>query len=323
MRLGLACLLLVTGCDLYFTDGDDDCVSAPEVSPGTLLRNPDTGQCEAFGSGGGGCDSCGNCIDIDIAPPPDWGSCFAGCESFDETSCVDQPGCRAVYDANSLTDEGPRFLECWAIAPSGPAAGSCEGLDAQQCSRHNNCSAFYDDDNGFLEYAGCRPERSQGCYSDDDCGTSAHCSVSDGECLPPPGCDPGQGCPAVCYGRCISDNDVCATVDCGPNSHCEAQCTDSACGPVCSPNVNQCAAIDCAPGFECVETCQGTDPEIPGCGICDAQCVPVGTCESVTTEAACLARGDCGAVYTGEDCTCDESGSCVCEVLEFARCQAN
>jgi hypothetical protein len=236
MRAGLACLLLVTGCDLYFTGGGDDtqCAVGALTPPAEQFRNPETGECIPMGFGG--CDDpCGQCAELAVAPP-DWGSCFAGCEAFDEASCVEQPGCRAVYDANSLTDEGPRFLECWAIAPSGPVAGSCQGLDAQGCSQHADCSAFYDDDSGFLQYTSCRPEQVLGCYSDDDCGASAHCSVSDGECLPPPGCDPGQGCPAVCYGRCIPNSDVCAAADCAPNTHCEAQCTEWACSPVCIPD---------------------------------------------------------------------------------------
>jgi len=46
-------------------------------------------------------------------------------------------------------------------------------------------------------------------------------------------------------------------------------------------------------------------------------------CESVTSEAACVARTDCAAVYTGDNCVCNAAGVCQCDVLEFARCQAN
>jgi len=330
MRLGLACLILVTGCDLYFTDGDDDVCAFAELSPAEQLRNPDTGQCESFGWGG--CDDpCTPCAAADIAPPPDWGSCFAGCESLDETSCVGQSGCRAVYDANSDVDEPARFLECWSIAPSGPALGGCENLDAYECSRHENCSAYYDDTNGFLQFASCKTEAAQGCYSDEDCGGNAHCSTSDGDCLPPPGCGPGETCPAVCYGKCVSDGDVCSNVSCAPGSHCEAQCEacdgsngpcDPACAPVCVPDTNACAAIDCAPGFECVETCQSNDPNNPGCGICDAACLPVGTCESLPDETTCAGRADCRPVFLGENCTCYSNGTCNCEVLTYERCEA-
>jgi hypothetical protein len=331
MRLGLACLILVTGCDLYFTGGDDDdCAFEATSIAAEELRNPDTGQCEPFGFGG--CDNpCEPCVaEADPGQLPDWGSCFAGCESFDETSCISQPGCRAVYDANSDVDEPPRFHECWAIAPSGPAPGSCEDLDAYECSRHENCSAYYDDTSGFMTFSSCKTETALGCFGDEECGPTAHCSTSDGECLPPPGCEEGETCPAVCYGKCISDGDVCSNVSCAPGSHCEAQCSgcdgangpcDPSCQPVCVPDQDACTAITCGPGFECVETCQSIDPNNPGCGICDAACVPVGTCESLPDETTCTGRADCRAVYLGESCTCYSNGTCNCEVLTYERCE--
>ncbi len=319
MRLGLACLILVCGCDLYFNDPPECTVGA--VEPAEQLRNPDTGTCESFGFGG--CDpSCGGCPEIDFAPEPDWGPCTSsGCEGLDEYTCIGQSGCRAVYDANSEDDGGPRYLECWAIAPSGPVTGTCQGLDAYECSRHEDCSAFYDNEDGPLVYYDCRTEHLRDCIDDIECGDNAHCSTSDGECLPNPGCPDGS-CPPVCFGTCVSDAGVCSGVSCAPGSHCEAQCEGpGGCSPVCTPDQDLCAAIDCAPGFACMETCQDIDPNNPGCGICDAHCVAIGTCESVTTEPACVARADCAAVYTGEDCTCDANGNCDCEVLTYARCQ--
>ncbi len=328
MRLGLACLILVTGCDLYFTGDDDPPCALADVAPAQLLRDPVTGLCHGFGSGG--CPAeCGPC-EADIIAEPDWGSCNAGCEAFDSETCLDVPGCRAVFVSNVEDDGGFQFHECWSIAPSGPAPGSCAGLDAQECSRHDNCSAFYTAEDGILTFAECRVEPVQGCFGDDECGGNAHCSTSDGECLLPPGCEEGETCPGVCYGKCVSDGDVCSNVACGPGTHCEAQCLpcdgtngpcDPFCSPVCVPDTDACAAVDCAPGFSCVETCQG-DPNNPGCGICDATCVPVGTCESLQAEAECLGRNDCTTVYTGEDCTCYGNGTCDCEVLTYTRCEA-
>ncbi len=43
-------------------------------------------------------------------------------------------------------------------------------------------------------------------------------------------------------------------------------------------------------------------------------------CATLTTEAACLARNDCDAVYNGMDCTCDSSG-CTCATETFASCK--
>ena len=47
---------------------------------------------------------------------------------------------------------------------------------------------------------------------------------------------------------------------------------------------------------------------------------PAPACSTLTTEAACLMRSDCDAVYVGSDCTCDRSG-CTCQTETFASCQ--
>jgi hypothetical protein len=48
---------------------------------------------------------------------------------------------------------------------------------------------------------------------------------------------------------------------------------------------------------------------------------PPPTCDTLTAEADCVARGDCEAIYNGYDCTCDPTG-CTCKTEVFARCQA-
>jgi len=325
MRSAFALLILITGCDLYFSDGDD-CAFATDVAPAQELRDPETGQCQPWGFPG--CDdACAPCA-AEVTAQPDWGACLSSCDELGETPCMDTPGCRAVYDANTDVDQPPQFLACWSIAPSGPAPGGCDGLDAYECSRHDNCVAFYDDDEDGspLVFRGCKLEQAKGCYSDADCGAGAHCSVSDGDCGSPPGCDPQLGCPDVCYGRCVS-GDVCDNVECGPGAHCESQCypcdgVDGPCDPICQPTCvldqDSCAAVDCGPGFECHEVCQGGGPD-PSCS---ATCVPLGTCETLATEQACLDRGDCTAVYLGDNCTCYSNGTCDCEVLTYDRCEA-
>jgi len=335
---GLAVVLMfLAGCDLYFNGGDDDCKFATGADIALQeFRDPFTGQCQSFG--GGGCDdSCGPCPEFDSAQPqPDWGSCWSECESHDEASCIATAGCRAAYLNSARNDGPPAFLGCWAVAPSGPVqGGGCANLDAQECSRHDDCSATYnaqlapDDGIDSMQFAVCNAEQGgQGCYGDQDCGAGAHCTTSDGECLPPPGCGGGTACPAVCYGKCVMDQDSCTNVDCGSGSHCEQQCTtgptapDGTCSPVCVPDQNTCGTVSCPPGHECVETCAGQDPNNPGCGVCTVECVPVGTCAGLTTESACAVRGDCTAVYQGENCTCYPNGGCACEILTYERCEA-
>lgn len=214
MRTLLACLVAVTsstGCLFYFDkdDKDDRCLATPEGAiAAEEFRDPNTGLCQPFG--GGSCnDACGPCPGAAEALP-DWGSCWSGCEGLEEDTCQLTAGCRAAY-TNSLLDDGPpEFRECWAVAQSGPVrGGTCDGLDAYACSQHDDCAAYYDDprpnEDGLPAFSHCAAETVVGCYGDQECGASAHCSTTDGECLPPPGCAPGSTCPAVCYGRCTAD----------------------------------------------------------------------------------------------------------------------
>jgi hypothetical protein len=57
----------------------------------------------------------------------------------DGAACVAATVCRATFCA-----EDGAFHTCRATAPSGPVSGGgCAGLDAQACSRHDDCAALY------------------------------------------------------------------------------------------------------------------------------------------------------------------------------------
>ncbi len=291
-------LVLMSGCNLYFGGGDDDCYYA-EFAPSLELRDPETGECQPFGNGGGCGNSCGPCAETTVAQP-DWGQCFSRCDAFDEPSCVSASGCRAAYLNDPRNDGGPQFLGCWEVAPSGPIQGGhCTNLDAQACSRHDDCGAIYtgtlgpnDGLQGDAKFTRCIAEKPVAlCQNDESCAADERCTASE-ECLPPPGCDsPNGGCPAVCYGRCVPLEPGCANVDCDAGTHCQKTCTGD-------------------------PTTGTTDPA--GCSV---SCVPDIACSTLATELACTARMDCYPVYEGEDCTCDPSG-CVCNVLIYDRCQA-
>jgi hypothetical protein len=336
MRLSpLVVLVLLGGCNLYFGhNGDDDCFIADDVAPAQELRNPETGQCEGFGGGGWGCDNpCEPCPLDDVGAAeaqPDWGSCFSDCEWLDEGTCIVTPRCHASYvDFVGEDGTGKRFFQgCWAIAPSGPDPGGCANLDAYGCSRHDNCSMVYTDGSKFEQ---CIPEGGGSCTSSADCGPGSHCTTDDGDCQPPPGCDPttGMDCPAVCTGVCVPDGgDVCANIDCGPGAHCEPQCypcdqpfpdgsCDKKCEPVCVPDQG-CDNTVCPDGTTCVQVC-GMGPG--GCAECHTECQPSTSCEALADEGSCLSRSDCRAVYKGDDCTCDAAGNCSCNILTYARCE--
>ena len=260
--LAIAVLVVLTGCDLYFGGGgDDDRLQVPagwrrRAGRELSLRNPQTGLCEGFG-GWGGCDGfCGPCpyAALTIALP-DWGYCHSACDGLDEQSCQATSGCIAAYDEYAPYADAPSsttFKGCWAVAQSGPVqGGGCWNLDAQECSRHDDCALYY----GY----------------DGDIPHDALIAPSFTRCGPEP---TTQGC---------------AAVDCGPGYHCEEQCyacdgktgpCDPSCTPMCVPDTNNsCTSVLCGPGFECVEVCDTMQPTPGGMlppGHCYPACVPVG-----------------------------------------------
>jgi hypothetical protein len=282
----LALVSAASGCVLFLGDDDDVCAYS---TPFADLRNPETGQCEAVYGGGWPCGA-----ELDVAVV-DWASCWGACEALDEGACLVTPGCRAAYvtadcPPNADCADWQVFHGCWGTAPSGPVQGRCDGLDAYECSRHDDCSAVYEGDRGWDDavipsrFSACIPEPgSQGCYSDDECPDGFQCTA-DTECLPPPGCDPGEACPAVCYGRCVPSQNSCDVIDCGPGFHCEVQCRERPpgcdewpCEAICVPDGDSCEdGQACPPGHHCETVCvdRPCDDDQPCPGVCWSECVP-------------------------------------------------
>jgi hypothetical protein len=299
--LVLALIAPIAGCSFYFGGDDtgDDCGSGDAEypgDPGPGLRNPDNGQCEYYG-GGGGCEyppyDTAGFDESGAAYEPDWASCSSGCEGLDEATCLAAPQCRGTYldscGSDSSSDCAPDlyFNECWGVAPTGPVTGECYGLDAYGCSQHNDCAAVYvRNSSGYLSFVTCQPETIQGCYSDEECPTGYECTA-DTDCLPPP---MGESDSPVCYGQCVPSQNACDNVDCGIGYHCEEECypcddadgdgmCEPICQPVCVPDYTTCSAVDCGPGYHCEELCHPCDPLPDGTGCedgpyCEPQCVP-------------------------------------------------
>lgn len=314
-----------SGCTLYFGDDTgDDCqfdFGAADAEVAAGLRNPQTNQCDFFGGGGGGCgdDTPAGAESDSFQPSPnDWAQCFTECEQLDETQCFAADRCRATYlQCPPGADCFRQFSGCVGIAPSGPATGeACQGLDAYGCSRHNDCVAIYgttdlpnDGYEGTGVFVGCDAEpTSLGCFSSNECPMGFECTVDQGECSPPPGCDPSGNCPDVCFGHCVPSGGLCAAVDCGPGFHCEEVCpagnpmTDEQgvpidpgeCQVTCVPDQNFCP-IECPPNSVCVEVCPPCNyPGDPSCN------------ETCHYECQALGGGVCEGFDCGMDAHCEE-----------------
>ena len=307
--------LLLSSCVIFTGGGEPPCEdSLLEPAPSIEKRDPNSGLCSTFGGGGGGGGgTCGNWGGDERPGLPtedaDWATCYQGCEGLDEVACQVTPSCRVAYGDTG----GQRiFLECWGTAPSGPIQGACEGLDAYQCSRHDDCSAVHGSleapgelDGGFQNALGpfieCLPERpATGCYSDLDCGDDVHCNAND-VCLPGPGCGGGTGsgqqapCDEACYGYCVPDI-VSDPGECVGEVLCEVV------PPDCPSNSYPGILDGCWTGF----------------------CIPANECEALPecgalTEQQCTDRSDCGGIYEGVDCSCN-GDACTCTEWDYQRC---
>ncbi len=202
-------------CDIYRSECDYGGASdeAPQRSEGS--RNPDTGLCESWGGSGGlggtGGTTCGDWGGgpAEGAPraPQDWGLCTSYCTGLDQQTCMDTVGCRAAQVSNcpeglDCDSTEYTYFECWAVAPSGPVAGDCSGLDAYQCSRHDNCIARHYPGPGCT--GGSQADCATGFFDPTQVGNFESCMDEPGD-VPPPACSE------------LGDEPACvARIDCAP-----------------------------------------------------------------------------------------------------------
>ena len=235
--LGVAAVLAAGagGCNLHLgDDGDDDACGddydGDDVrplegedsleAPLPELLNPETLQCETYGYGY--CDPCyEDCPDIpaDPVPVPTWAYCNGACDALAEADCRLATECRATYDYGCYTGTGPcsaltPFLGCHGVDMTGPVdGGGCVGLDAQDCSRHNDCLALHslqcNEDGCWQQFIECRDEVEITCYGPVSCDAL------------PPECRPGT-VPGVSNG--------CWSGTCVPVEDCEPVCDETDCG---------------------------------------------------------------------------------------------
>lgn len=231
----IVALAMVTGC---FGD-DGDCkyyaTGQPDIAANEL-RDPVTGVCQPFNDGYYDCaDPCQPCPGTGALPPqPDWAQCYSQCEGLDETSCKTTSACRAIYN-------GSAFYQCWGTAPSGPIqGGNCAALDAQECSRHDDCVATHAAGTPIGSFLSCAAESSvqdpgscvgvitcdaaePACPPNTIAGRRNGCYT--GYCIPYDQCDQLPSCGELGEMDCISRSDCAPTYE-GQNCTCTAtSCT--------------------------------------------------------------------------------------------------
>lgn len=262
MRRLFALLVLMTGCNLYWNGGGDDVVCASgALVPSQELRNPVTGDCEYYNGPGYPCDgTCGPCPESIGQPQPDWGACQSQCNGLEEAMCLTAPGCLAAYYEDRTPAHGTTsFRGCYITAPSGPVSqGACANLDAQQCSRHDNCAMYYDAGSQG-DFTRCAPEPAGPSCATVDCSPGSHC---ENQCHV---CGPTQDCAGtLCSAMCVPDSNTCATTTCQPGYSCVDVCTGGGTTTTCSAScvpATACAALTteaaCAGRADCTTVFNG------------------------------------------------------------------
>ena len=341
-------MLLMSGCHLWFGDDPPPCgdLEAPAYpSPG--VRNPDTGRCENQGGGGG---NCGDPVPLAGAEAPadaiflDWAQCDSVCEGLDETTCKATDGCRAAVQdlCPPGADCAPilSFVECWGTAPSGPIrGGGCGGLDAYQCSLHDDCSPVHASADGtYGNFQYCVDEGPT-CGADAPVGDTWLRNPASGQCEPY-----GVPCDGVipeelpdwaqCWSECegldettCRATDACRVIMIDACPTCDALIIEyAACwptapsGPLRGTDCTGLDAYECSRHDDCVAVHEVGPGSFFWCqNEADAP-PPPPSCPEITEERVCVETAGCQPIYEGSDCSCDESG-CTCATWTFLSCQ--
>jgi hypothetical protein len=316
---------------------EEACTGGGGGSPGGMDQGV---PCEDR-NGDGLCDD-GSCYPVCV---PDNNTCAAvdcGPGYHCEDSCA-YPGDGGPQEAPCVDADGDGQCDDAACYPvCVPDGGeTCENI---ACGPGYHCELeclACDPNSG--EMCGCRatcvPDQKIGCELV-ECGPGYHCEQTCYPCDPIPGQDV---CPAYCDIACVQDTAP-DPGECYGDTLCER--VAPACPEGTTPGIiNGCYSGFCIPLSDCGPRDPGTcDREVacdslpPQCpqdtvpGVVNAcwsgYCIPLwaceapATCEELTTERECLQRGgECAPVYTGRNCSCDASGICTCEVVEFSRCE--
>jgi hypothetical protein len=212
MRAVLASIAVVAGCHI-----DMDTQPICDIgADGVMLVNPSTLTCEQFSQDT--CNpACGPCAD-GTRELPSWGKCASACRELDEASCGRAPACRVARDyvAYYTGGQASTFAGCWPMDTLPESPVNCYSLDADACSRHNDCTSLYEMDRGqnppTARFKGCAFENETlgFCFGPISCTN-----------IKPPSCPAGMepGVQSGCYtGACIPDQFCGVTTGGGPTN---------------------------------------------------------------------------------------------------------
>lgn len=197
-------LAIPTASACFYESGEEPCLEEPSSDSNiALYRNPYTGQCEDLwgsGSGGGG-GFCEDGVEVtDRAPIPDWAICSGQCQGLTTNECLSADECRGIYISTCGGDvpceqSETNYIDCWSIAPNpGFSNAGCDTYDADECSRHNECSAVHAPrfNGGAADFLFCTDET--GANGPGSCTGEIGCRAEPPNC--PEGTTPGiiDGC---------------------------------------------------------------------------------------------------------------------------------
>jgi hypothetical protein len=240
--------------------------------------------------------------------------------------------------------------------------GNAQCLVTLSCSSDADCLAgcYCDTELGYCVEAGF-------CSSDSDCPPGLECNEARQSCDPDGtsgctelSCPDGWACDAYtdqCIAppppaTCSQDNDCSSGVYCNESGTCEDSCYCSSdpdavnqgwgycdedratCMPGIDPDLGSCAgAVTCNFG---APTCPANQVPLVKDGCYTGECIAASSCDLpppcvvLNTEALCLGRPECTAVYSGTNCTnkqgtaCQSSDvGCTCETYAFDECRAD
>lgn len=228
-------------------------------------------------------------------PAPQRNPLTGQCESFGGWGGGGGGSTCGDYEADPLEDRAP--VPDWGICD-----GYCESLSEADCLVAEECRGSYGID--CPQDALCEPEFNQ-CWAITPTGTFSE-----------------EGCNTYQADECARHNECIAVHDWdGLTMGFFSYCTDEPSGNVDPGSCVGEVACDALPPECPTNTVPGrTDVCWSGFCIPIAQCDVVPSCDG-QSEAACVNRDDCQALYEGIGCACTGE-SCICQEWIYQTCQA-